>query len=1014
MALTRIQPSGLDITLSYKANNFTANYVTFSDGSVQTTAGGGSASGSYANSAFTVANNALSNTRSLITVNGTSQLYVSNTTPSLSNTTGALTVAGGLGVSGNIYSQQIFTNGGTIDGTIIGGTTAAAGTFTTLAAQSANITGGNANLLTYSQLIGGTNWGNTGTATSTQNSAVAPDSTTTASTLTGANGTTYNGNVIREVSITTVSSTTYTFSAYVKAGTATTGALGFRDNSTGSDTTSSFVPTSSWQRVSITGTTGPTTTSINIYFGGTNGTLLVWGAQVNSGSVATIYVATTAAPVTGNPSLSFSGSPYIGLQSDGSLYETSAGTSPIRFYTNNIGQEQARVTHTSSAVNYHNFTGSATTYAPVHSVAGSDSNISLAIQSKGTGAIDLAAGANGVSISNGTSVTALTRTNIGSSYTGFPTITISSPTLNGGVQATANAQLVAAGATVVSGGTSGTYALNDVLTVTTAGGSSPITLTVTGVSAGVITSVSVNSSALTTIPSGTVTVSGGGGLGATFNLLYVLAASFTITAAGSGYVEQPTVTFSGGGGSGAAAYATVGSGTTVRSLGSTMSFYTPQGEQVRITDSSFFTGVAPALSITRDTANRTQLRSGGNLSLYSQTGGAIYFQTNNGSDAVQMVVPHLASAVNYVQVVGAVTTAAPTLSSQGSDLNVAMVLQPKGTGGLDIAAGANGVNISNGTSVTALTLVNGGSGYTTVPTITISAPTTSGGVTATANAALMQINSGTTIASGGTGYVTGDTISIVGGTSTVTATATVTASGGIVSAITLTQVGTYSALPTNPISTANTTGVGTGLTLTGNWTVKTPLGVNTAGSGYVEQPTVTFSTGNAVAFANVGSGTIVKSLGSTMSFSTSSGESLRLGSPSSTANYTNYVTVTGDGAGNTPTIQSTLNLRLSSGGTTSIIFATNYSNQTQFWVNHTASAVNYGQVTGGATGTGPTFSAQGSDTNADLNLAPKNTGKVVVAYNSGQSGLGFANATSIIASYTYYNQGSGSMDTVFA
>jgi hypothetical protein len=38
MALTRIQPSALDKTLNYTANTFTANYITFGDGTSQTSA----------------------------------------------------------------------------------------------------------------------------------------------------------------------------------------------------------------------------------------------------------------------------------------------------------------------------------------------------------------------------------------------------------------------------------------------------------------------------------------------------------------------------------------------------------------------------------------------------------------------------------------------------------------------------------------------------------------------------------------------------------------------------------------------------------------------------------------------------------------------------------------------------------------------------------------------------------------------------------------------------------------
>jgi hypothetical protein len=159
--------------------------------------------------------------------------------------------------------------------------------------------------------------------------------------------------------------------------------LNARDNGLGTETSSTFTPTSSWQRFSMQFTSGSTTTSMAIYLGGADGTFQAWGAQVNAGAAATTYVATTAAAVTGNPSLSFSGAPYIGLQSDGSLYETSAGTSPIRFYTNNIGQEQARISHTTNAVNYVQVTGAATGGNPTISSQGSDATIGLSFVTKG-------------------------------------------------------------------------------------------------------------------------------------------------------------------------------------------------------------------------------------------------------------------------------------------------------------------------------------------------------------------------------------------------------------------------------------------------------------------------------------------------------------------------------------------------------------------------------------------------------------------------------------------------------
>ena len=77
---------------------FVANssgYIQFADGSRQYTANAGGSTG-------------LANSGALITVNSASQLYVSNTKTSTSNITGALTIAGGAGVKGNVYADTVF------------------------------------------------------------------------------------------------------------------------------------------------------------------------------------------------------------------------------------------------------------------------------------------------------------------------------------------------------------------------------------------------------------------------------------------------------------------------------------------------------------------------------------------------------------------------------------------------------------------------------------------------------------------------------------------------------------------------------------------------------------------------------------------------------------------------------------------------------------------------------------------------------------------------------------------
>jgi hypothetical protein len=279
------------------------------------------------------------------------------------------------------------------------------------------------------------------------------------------------------------------------------------------------------------------------------------------------------------------------------------------------GLNSFSITNAASQVNWLQASPSATGIGLQFSAQGSDTNIAQVFQSKGTGAIDLAAGSSGVNISNGGTVTAITRTAGGSAYATAPTVAISAPTTAGGVQATAT--------------------------------------------------VAVSAGAITT---------------------------FTITNAGSGYVEQPTVSFSGGGGSGAAAYATVGSGTVVRGLGSTMDFYMPSGIGFSIADGGV-TGGAYAQAFPNSTLNvlTRATGSGTNLGFYqiSKGTGGHAFTTNSTTSALQFNVAHTASAVNYVQVTGSATSQQPVISAQGSDTNVGLILTSKGTSSFQIRTNNN-------------------------------------------------------------------------------------------------------------------------------------------------------------------------------------------------------------------------------------------------------------------------------------------------------------------------------------
>jgi hypothetical protein len=95
-----------------------------------------------------------------------------------------------------------------------------------------------------------------------------------------------------------------------------------------------------------------------------------------------------------------------------------------------------------------------------------------------------------------------------------------------------------------------------------------------------------------------------------------------------------------------------------------------------------------------------------------------------------------------------------------------------------------------------------------------------------------------------------------------------------------------------------------------------------------------------------------------------------------TASSTRYVQIEGSVAGQ-PRIQATgatTSLALSGNGENGLSFWSNSFATQQFNISHTATAVNYVQVTGSATGSGVAVSAQGSDSNIRFNLSSKGAG----------------------------------------
>jgi hypothetical protein len=393
------------------------------------------------------------------------------------------------------------------------------------------------------------------------------------------------------------------------------------------------------------------------------------------------------------------------------------------------------------------------------------------------------------------------------------------------------------------------------------------------------------------------------------------------------------------------------------------------------------------------------------LSITSKSTNAIRFLSNNATN-LQFRIVGTNTAVNNLAVTGTIATNAPSLSSEGSDSNISMAFQPKGTGAIDLAAGSSGVNISNGGTVTVITRTASGSGYTSIPSVAVSAPTTAGGVTATAS--FLIFTNAVSINSGGTGYTVGNVLTVVGGTAQTTAAQiTVTSvSAGVITGATISGVN-YSVMP--PVPASVTGGSGSGATFTVSGVIQASATIINAGSGYIEQPTVTFSGGGgsgAAAYAIVGSGTIIRSLANTLDIHTPAGSGFQVNNVSgSTLIYSKGVTgyggflassITGNSAFYFGYVNNAEVGRISMTSSNNLSFGTSSAASEQLRVSHTASAVNYVQVTGGATGGQPSITAQGSDTDINMNFSSKNAAALIFNTN-GRENFRVANGgTSIV------------------
>ncbi len=342
--------------------------------------------------------------------------------------------------------------------------------------------------------------------------------------------------------------------------------------------------------------------------------------------------------------------------------------------------------------------------------------------------------------------------------------------------------------------------------------------------------------------------------------------------------------------------------------------------------------------------------------------GSIAIQSptvNIGQTATQLAVTNTASAVNYHQLTGSATGSGPIHSVAGSNTNIDLNLTTKGTGVVNLNTGA-GTQVriidSGGTAVNRIHLQGQATGF--LPVIASRGSDT---------------NLGMSYSTQGTGahdfYTAGTSF---------TQQLKVAHTPSAVNYLQVTGSGTASGI--GPVVSSQGSDTNINLTFQSKGTGYLNVLNNRTnyfqfyGGNTGQSPTM-YVWGSD---ANVDLSLTTKGTGNV---NLNTGNGLQFRAESSAATATDYVLVGGSNFGR-PFIRSAsasgnIDLAVSSQGTGAVKLYTNFVGQEQVRVSHTASAVNYLQATGGATGSGVTLSAQGSDTNIDINLVPKGTGTTV-------------------------------------
>jgi len=426
-----------------------------------------------------------------------------------------------------------------------------------------------------------------------------------------------------------------------------------------------------------------------------------------------------------------SGNPTIGLVSNPVIPGTASLTLPVGTTAQRDGGANGEVRFNSDLVAYEGFAAGAwrqfslsggvftfsagsTGFAPSSPTAGvvTLSGI-LNSTSGGTGASALTGYLYGNGASPATASTTIPTTNLSGTISNAQlansSITINGSAISlGGSTSVGTVTAVTGTAPVVSsGGTTPAISMAAANTTTNGYLTSTDWNTFNGKGSGSVTSVSftgglISVATATTTP--TLTVAGtSGGLvyfssASTWASSAVLAANALIIGGGAGVAPSTITTGTGvvtalGVNTGSAGAFVVNGGAlgtpssgTVTNLTGTASININGTVGATTANTGAFTTLS-ASSTVSGTGFSTYLASPPAIGGTAAAAGTFTTLTNTGtaylggaSSNQSLQVNNVASAVNYAQIVGAIATAAPTISAQGSDANIGLVLNSKGTG----------------------------------------------------------------------------------------------------------------------------------------------------------------------------------------------------------------------------------------------------------------------------------------------------------------------------------------------